>query len=58
MMEPQRIDPETPLSVTMPAREWERVLQVLHKAPYEVVAQAINAIVGQCVNANNPPQPG
>jgi hypothetical protein len=57
-MEPQRIDPETPLSVTMPAREWEGVLRILRKAPYEEVAQTINAIVGQCVNANSPPQSG
>jgi len=47
-MEPQRIEPNTPLSVTMTAAEWEAVIAVLRKAPYESVVGAIQAIVGQC----------
>ena len=58
MMEPQRIDGSTPLSVTMTAAEWENVLAVLRKAPFEQVVQAVQAIVGQCMTgaerANSP----
>jgi len=50
-VEPQRIEPNTPLSVTMTAAEWEGVIAVLRKAPYETVVAAIQAIVGQCMNA-------
>jgi len=52
-MEPQRIEPNTPLSVTMSAAEWEGVIAVLRKAPYESVVAAIQAIVGQCMTAAN-----
>ena len=59
-MEPQRIEGNTPLSVTMTAAEWENVLSVLRKAPYEQVVAAIQAIIGQCMTgadrANNSPQ--
>lgn len=48
-MEQQRIEGNTPLSVTMTAAEWENVLSVLRKAPFEVVAHAIQVIVGQCM---------
>jgi hypothetical protein len=51
-VEQQRIDPATPLSVTMKAVEWEAMLQVLQKAPYEQVAGAIQAIVAQCTSAS------
>jgi hypothetical protein len=50
-MKPQPIEPETSLSVTMKAREWEGIIQVLQKAPYDQVAGAIQAIVGQCTSA-------
>lgn len=49
-MEPQRIEGNTPLSVTMTAAEWEGVLAVLRKAPFEQVAAPIQAIVGQCMS--------
>ncbi len=52
-MEQQRIEPNTPLSVTMTAAEWEGVIAVLRKAPYENVVGAIQAIVGQCMSATN-----
>lgn len=48
-MKQQPIDPNLSLSVTMSAAEWERVLQVLGKAPYEQVAGPIQAIAAQCV---------
>jgi len=47
-VEQQRIEPNTPLSVTLKAVEWEAVLQLLQKAPYDQVAALIQAIVGQC----------
>lgn len=50
-MEQQRIEGNTPLSVTMTAAEWEGVLSVLRRAPYEQVVGAIQAIVGQCMSA-------
>lgn len=45
----QQIEANLPLSVTMPAAEWERVLQILSKAPYEQVVGAIQTIVAQCM---------
>jgi len=48
-MKPQPIEPNTPLSVTMSAAEWENVIGILRKSPYEQVAGAIQAIVGQCM---------
>jgi hypothetical protein len=48
-MKQQPIDANLPLSVTMAASEWERVLQILGKAPYEQVAGAIQAIAAQCM---------
>ena len=48
-MKPQPIEPSTPLSVTMTAAEWENVIAVLRKSPYEQVVGAIQAIVGQCM---------
>lgn len=60
-MEPQRIEGNTPLSVTMTAAEWENVIGVLRKAPYEQVVGAIQAIVGQCMTgaqrADRPTEP-
>jgi hypothetical protein len=41
--------PTTPLAVTMTAAEWENVISVLRKAPYEQVAGAIQVIVAQCM---------
>jgi len=58
-MRPQPIEPNTPLAVTLSAQEWNNVVAVLSKAPYEQVVGAIQAIVGQCMSeadrANNPP---
>lgn len=48
-MKQQPIEPNTPLSVTMSAAEWENVISVLRKAPYDQVVGAIQAIVGQCM---------
>jgi hypothetical protein len=48
-MKPQAIEGNTPLTVTMSAAQWERVLQVLGKAPYEQVAPMIQAITAQCM---------
>ena len=48
-MEPQRIEGNTPLSVTLQAAEWEAVLSVLRKAPYELVAGPIQGIIAQCM---------
>lgn len=58
-MRQQPIEPNTPLSVTLSAAEWNNVVEVLRKAPYEQVVGVIQAIVGQCMTeadrANNPP---
>lgn len=58
-MRPQPIEPNTPLAVTLTAQEWNNVVAVLSKAPYEQVVGPIQAIVGQCMSeadrANNPP---
>lgn len=67
-MRPQPVEPNTPLSVTLTAQEWNNVIAVLSKAPYEQVVGAIQGIVGQCMTgadrvsslpeadrANNPP---
>jgi hypothetical protein len=57
-MKPQPIEPNMPLNVVMTAAEWENVINVLRKAPYEQVANAIQAIVGQCMTGGqiaNPP---
>lgn len=48
-MKQQPIDGNLPLSVTMSAQDWERVIQVLSKAPYEQVAGAIQMIAAQCM---------
>lgn len=49
MMEPQRIEGDTPLSVTMKAAQWEELLKIIGKSPYEQVVGMIQAIVGQCM---------
>jgi hypothetical protein len=58
-MRPQPIEPNTALSVTLTAAEWNNVVALLGKAPYEQVVGVIQAIVGQCMSeadrANNPP---
>jgi hypothetical protein len=45
---PQTVNANLSLSVRMPASEWDKILQVLRKAPYEMVANAIQNIVDQC----------
>lgn len=57
-MEPQRIEGNTPLSVTMTAQEWEGILSVLRKAPYEQVVGMIQAIVAQCMTGAERAQSG
>lgn len=47
-MQQQPIEPRTPLSVTLTAETWNVVISVLRKGPYELVADPINAILGQC----------
>jgi hypothetical protein len=56
-MKPQTIEPNTPLSVTMSAAEWQNVLSVLNKAPYDQVVGAIQAIVTQCMVAVDADRP-
>jgi hypothetical protein len=48
-MEP--ISPTTPINVTLEAQEWNAVLGLLAKAPYEVVANIITKMGQQAQNA-------
>ena len=43
--------PTHPLTVTLEAQQWEAVMRVLAKSPYEVVAPLIHAIQQQCMAA-------
>jgi len=56
-MKQQPIQPNTPLSVTMSAAEWQNVLTILNKAPYDQVVGAIQAIVTQCMVAVDADRP-
>jgi len=40
----QPIQPNTPLSVTLQAQEWNQILAVLSEAPYKAVAPLIDQI--------------
>jgi hypothetical protein len=46
----QQIPPQTPLSVTMTALQWNQVLQVLGEGPFRIVGPLINAIQHQCMS--------
>ena len=48
-MPEQTIDGNATTAVIMQNHEWQVVLSVLRKAPYDVVAPLIEKIVGQCV---------
>jgi hypothetical protein len=48
------IDRSLPIAVTLTAEQWQMVMQVLSKAPYEVVAQLIGAIQQQCMRHAEP----
>lgn len=45
------IDNNTPCSVTLTAEEWNVALSVLREAPYKHVAQLIEQIISQCMQA-------
>jgi hypothetical protein len=43
------IDRSQPVTVTLTAEQWELVMRMLAKAPYEVVAPFISHIQQQCM---------
>lgn len=45
------IDNNTPCSVTLTAEEWNIALSVLREAPYKIVAQLIEQVISQCMQA-------
>ena len=47
----QPVDPATPISITMPAGQWDQVLNILGDAPFKVVAGLIQKIVEQAQGA-------
>jgi hypothetical protein len=49
------IAPTTPLTVTLEAQQWNQILAVLTKAPYEIAAPLIQNIMGQ-VQKEGPPR--
>jgi hypothetical protein len=55
------MDAADTITIALPARDWNVVIEVLHGAPYRVAAPLINAIAGQAraaeMAAGRPPAP-
>lgn len=45
----QHLEASAESAVVMTNAEWQQVLMILRKAPYEVVAPLIDKIISQCV---------
>jgi hypothetical protein len=54
MSEAQQIAPDQPLTVTLPAAQWQTVLTVLAEGPHRVVNSLINEIQRQCMAGARP----
>jgi hypothetical protein len=50
------MDATDPVSITLEARQWNVIIEVLHEAPYRVAAPLINAIATQARTAAEPPE--
>ena len=47
MQQQPNIDPATPISITLPAGQWDMVLDQLGNGPFKVVGQLIQKIIEQ-----------
>ena len=50
-MQQQPMDPATPISITLPAGQWDQVLDMLGNGPWKVVHPLIQKIMEQAQGA-------